>query len=141
MSWCCTLLYDDNSKTFYYFQVMFFSTKIFNMAGMSNDGAKYATLGMGSLNVLMTLISLFLVELTGRKTLLMIGFSSMFVVTVMLTIALMFVVSPCLWHLDLGHNIKIICLYRYAEVVCYWKRHFFYEWNHVFLFYYDCLHI
>ncbi|XP_001950963.1 solute carrier family 2, facilitated glucose transporter member 1 isoform X2 [Acyrthosiphon pisum] len=71
--------------------VMFFSTKIFNMAGMSNDGAKYATLGMGSLNVIMTLISLFLVELTGRKTLLMIGFSSMFVVTVMLTIALMFV--------------------------------------------------
>lgn len=75
---------------------MFFSTKIFNMAGMSNDGAKYATLGMGSLNVIMTLISLFLVELTGRKTLLMIGFSSMFVVTVMLTIALMFVVSTCL---------------------------------------------
>uniref|UniRef100_A0A2S2PI24 Solute carrier family 2, facilitated glucose transporter member 1 n=4 Tax=Aphidini TaxID=33387 RepID=A0A2S2PI24_SCHGA len=72
---------------------MFFSTKIFNMAGMSDDGAKYATLGMGTLNVIMTLISLFLVELTGRKTLLMIGFSSMFVITVMLTISLMFVVG------------------------------------------------
>lgn len=72
---------------------MFFSTKIFEMAGMSKDGAKYATLGMGSLNVIMTLISLFLVEMSGRKTLLLIGFSSMFVDTILLTIALMFVVS------------------------------------------------
>lgn len=72
---------------------MFFSTKIFKMAQMSDDGAKYATLGMGTLNVIMTLISLFLVELSGRKTLLLIGFSAMFVDTVLLTIALMFVVS------------------------------------------------
>lgn len=63
------------------------------MAQMSPDGAKYATLGMGTLNVIMTLISLFLVELSGRKTLLLIGFSAMFVDTVLLTIALMFVVS------------------------------------------------
>ncbi|VVC30270.1 Sugar/inositol transporter,Major facilitator superfamily domain,Major facilitator, sugar transporter- [Cinara cedri] len=73
--------------------VMFFSTKIFEMAGMSKDGAKYATLGMGSLNVIMTLISLFLVEMSGRKTLLLIGFSSMFVDTVLLTISLMFVAT------------------------------------------------
>jgi SP family facilitated glucose transporter-like MFS transporter 1 len=71
---------------------MFFSTKIFEMAQMSPDGAKYATLGMGSLNVIMTLTSLFLVELSGRKTLLLIGFSAMFIDTVLLTIALMFVV-------------------------------------------------
>lgn len=60
---------------------------------MSDDGAKYATLGMGALNVLMTLVSLFLVELSGRKTLLLIGFSAMFIDTVLLTISLMFVVS------------------------------------------------
>jgi len=75
--------------------VMFFSTKIFEMARMSTDGAKYATLGMGTLNVIMTLISLFLVELSGRKTLLLIGFSAMFVDTVLLTIALMF--SSYVW--------------------------------------------
>jgi len=72
---------------------MFFSTKIFEMAQMSTDGAKYATLGMGTLNVIMTLISLFLVEVSGRKTLLLIGFSAMFFDTVLLTIALMFAVS------------------------------------------------
>jgi SP family facilitated glucose transporter-like MFS transporter 1 len=38
----------------------------------------------------MTLISLFLVEVSGRKTLLLIGFSAMFFDTVLLTIALMF---------------------------------------------------
>lgn len=70
--------------------VMFFSTKIFEMAQLSTDGAKYATLGMGTLNVIMTLISLFLVEVFGRKTLLLVGFSAMFIDTVLLTIALMF---------------------------------------------------
>ncbi|XP_050536000.1 solute carrier family 2, facilitated glucose transporter member 1-like isoform X1 [Daktulosphaira vitifoliae] len=73
--------------------VMFFSTKIFEMAGMSVDGAKYATLGMGALNVIMTLISLVLVDMSGRKTLLLLGFSFMFIDTVLLTISLMFVKS------------------------------------------------
>lgn len=76
-------------------QVMFFSTKIFEMAQLSTDGAKYATLGMGTLNVIMTLVSLFLVEVFGRKTLLLVGFSAMFIDTVLLTIALMFAVSIC----------------------------------------------
>lgn len=76
-------------------QVMFFSTKIFEMAQLSPDGAKYATLGMGTLNVIMTLVSLFLVEVFGRKTLLLVGFSAMFIDTVLLTIALMFAVSIC----------------------------------------------
>lgn len=72
---------------------MFYSTKIFQMAGMTTSGATYATLGMGALNVAMTLISLFMVELTGRKTLLLIGFSAMFFDVVLLTIALLLVVS------------------------------------------------
>lgn len=75
------------------FQVMFYSTKIFKMAGMNSSGATYATLGMGTLNVAMTLISLFMVELTGRKTLLLVGFSAMFIDTVLLTISLLLVVS------------------------------------------------
>lgn len=65
------------------------------MAQLSTDGAKYATLGMGTLNVIMTLVSLFLVEVFGRKTLLLVGFSAMFIDTVLLTIALMFAVSIC----------------------------------------------
>lgn len=79
------------SKTL--FQVMYFSTRIFINAGLSNDSATYATLGMGAINVLMTVVSLVLVEKAGRKTLLLIGFSGMAVDTVLLTIGMAFAVS------------------------------------------------
>lgn len=69
---------------------MFFSTKIFEESGLKGDGATYATLGMGSINVLMTLVSLVLVERAGRKTLLLIGFAGMAIDTLLLTIAMAF---------------------------------------------------
>ncbi|XP_075213581.1 facilitated glucose transporter protein 1-like isoform X2 [Lycorma delicatula] len=68
--------------------VMFFSTRIFMMASLSNETAQYATLGMGAMNVVMTLVSLVLVEKAGRKVLLLIGFSGMFITTVFLTFCL-----------------------------------------------------
>ncbi|XP_063223869.1 solute carrier family 2, facilitated glucose transporter member 1-like isoform X2 [Bacillus rossius redtenbacheri] len=71
--------------------VFFFSTKIFMMAKLSDMNAQYATLGMGAINVLMTLVSLVLVERAGRKTLLLVGFSGMCVCTVLLTICLVYV--------------------------------------------------
>ncbi|KAJ8916729.1 hypothetical protein NQ315_013933 [Exocentrus adspersus] len=70
--------------------VMFFSTAIFNMAGLSGEKASYATLAMGGINVLMTVVSLFLVEKAGRKTLLLIGFGGMAIDTLLLTIAMGF---------------------------------------------------
>lgn len=76
--------------------VMFFSTHIFEMAQLSVKDAQYATLGMGFVNVLMTVISLVLVERAGRKTLLLVGFGGMFIDTVLLTIGLI-VVETYLW--------------------------------------------
>ncbi|XP_017785424.1 PREDICTED: solute carrier family 2, facilitated glucose transporter member 1-like isoform X2 [Nicrophorus vespilloides] len=70
--------------------VMFFSTQIFMEAGLTAENASYATMGMGSINVLMTIVSLVLVEKAGRKTLLLIGFSGMGVVTLLLTFAMSF---------------------------------------------------
>lgn len=55
---------------------------------MTSDVALYATIGMGVVNVLMTLISLVLVERAGRKSLLMVGLVGLQVVTVLLTISL-----------------------------------------------------
>lgn len=63
------------------------------MAQLSDSAAQWATLGMGTMNVIMTLVSLVLVETSGRKTLLLIGFIGMFVDTVLLTIVMQFVVS------------------------------------------------
>ncbi|XP_037085285.1 solute carrier family 2, facilitated glucose transporter member 1-like isoform X2 [Pollicipes pollicipes] len=68
--------------------VIFFSTDIYQRAGLNEMQAQSATLGMGAMNVLMTIISVVLVEKAGRKTLQMIGLSGMFVVTVLLTICL-----------------------------------------------------
>ncbi|XP_018300970.1 solute carrier family 2, facilitated glucose transporter member 1 isoform X2 [Mycetomoellerius zeteki] len=70
--------------------VMFFSTKIFRMAQLDKHAAQSATMGVGAMNVLMTIVSLVLVEKAGRKTLLLVGFSGMFVDTALLAICLAF---------------------------------------------------
>ncbi|XP_032666827.1 solute carrier family 2, facilitated glucose transporter member 1-like isoform X3 [Odontomachus brunneus] len=70
--------------------VMFFSTKIFTMAQLNKNAAQNATMGVGAMNVLMTIVSLVLVEKAGRKTLLLIGFGGMFIDTALLAICLAF---------------------------------------------------
>ncbi|XP_076277534.1 solute carrier family 2, facilitated glucose transporter member 1 isoform X1 [Lasioglossum baleicum] len=70
--------------------VMFFSTKIFTMAQLDKTAAQNATMGVGAMNVLMTFISLILVEKAGRKTLLMVGFTGMFIDTALLAVCLAF---------------------------------------------------
>lgn len=62
-------------------------------SGLDKDAAKYATLAMGSINVLMTIVSLVLVEKAGRKTLLLVGFVGMTIDTFLLAIAMKFAVS------------------------------------------------
>lgn len=70
--------------------VMFYSTKIFMTAQLDKTAAQNATMGVGAMNVFMTLVSLILVEKAGRKTLLLVGFAGMFVDTALLTICLAF---------------------------------------------------
>jgi len=67
---------------------MFFSTSIFTSAGLNESEAQSATLGMGSMNVAMTFISLVLIEKAGRKTLMVVGLSIMLVTTTVLLICL-----------------------------------------------------
>ncbi|XP_041983888.1 solute carrier family 2, facilitated glucose transporter member 1-like [Aricia agestis] len=66
---------------------MFFSTDIFTQAGLDEAQSQYATLGMGTVNVVMTVISLLLVERAGRKTLLLAGFGGMLLTTIGLIVA------------------------------------------------------
>ncbi|CAL1291174.1 unnamed protein product [Larinioides sclopetarius] len=67
---------------------IFFSTDIFLSAGLSDADALNATLGMGSINVVMTIVSLFLVEQAGRRTLHLCGLGGMMTMTILLTICL-----------------------------------------------------
>ncbi|XP_045508952.1 solute carrier family 2, facilitated glucose transporter member 1-like isoform X1 [Colias croceus] len=67
--------------------VIFYSTDIFKGANLDTAQSQYATLGMGAMNVVMTVISLLLVEVAGRKTLLLVGFSGMMACTIGLCVA------------------------------------------------------
>jgi len=71
--------------------VMFYSTKIFNMANFSASAARMSTVGVGIVNVLTTIVSVYLVEACGRKILLLIGFAGMCACTSGLMAALFFV--------------------------------------------------
>jgi len=68
--------------------VMYYSTDIFLSAGLTSETSQYATLGMGGMNVLMTIVSLILIEKAGRKTLQLIGLAGMCVDVILLTICL-----------------------------------------------------
>lgn len=70
--------------------VMFFSTNIFKGVGLTEKGAEKATLIVGVVNVLMTVVSLVLVERAGRRTLHLIGLLGMAVTTIMLTLCMNF---------------------------------------------------
>lgn len=68
--------------------VLFFSTSIFRSAGLSEQAAINTTLGMSLVNVLMTIVSLFLVDRAGRKTLHMTGLMGMAVTCIILALCL-----------------------------------------------------
>uniref|UniRef100_A0A673IR47 Solute carrier family 2, facilitated glucose transporter member 1-like n=1 Tax=Sinocyclocheilus rhinocerous TaxID=307959 RepID=A0A673IR47_9TELE len=71
--------------------VIYYSTEIFRNAGIT--GPVFATIGVGAVNTLFTVISLFLVERAGRRTLHMIGLAGMAVCTLLMTISLKLVVT------------------------------------------------
>lgn len=68
--------------------VLFFSTSIFRSAGLDAHAAIRATLGMSLVNVLMTIVSLFLVDRAGRRTLHMTGLMGMAVTCLVLAVCL-----------------------------------------------------
>lgn len=69
---------------------IFFSTSIFESAGLDQTQSQYSTLGMSVINCLMTICSLVLVEKCGRRTLHLIGLGGMAVTTVVLAICIQF---------------------------------------------------
>uniref|UniRef100_A0A1I7S3N7 MFS domain-containing protein n=2 Tax=Bursaphelenchus xylophilus TaxID=6326 RepID=A0A1I7S3N7_BURXY len=71
---------------------MFFSVKIFQRAGLDMEGAIYATIGVNTVNVLMTIVSAWLVDLPrfGRRSLLLIGKIGMIFTSVGLVITMVY---------------------------------------------------
>jgi hypothetical protein len=67
--------------------------KPFSKFGVSLRLMQIATLGMGTVNVAMTFVSLALIEKAGRKTLMIVGLAIMAVTTTALLVCLVLVVS------------------------------------------------
>uniref|UniRef100_A0AAX7TB19 Solute carrier family 2, facilitated glucose transporter member 4 n=1 Tax=Astatotilapia calliptera TaxID=8154 RepID=A0AAX7TB19_ASTCA len=66
--------------------IFYYSTSIFMKAGVQSP--VYATIGAGVVNCAFTVVSLFLVERTGRRTLHMLGLGGMCICAVIMTVAL-----------------------------------------------------
>uniref|UniRef100_A0A8B9H2M4 Solute carrier family 2 member 3b n=1 Tax=Astyanax mexicanus TaxID=7994 RepID=A0A8B9H2M4_ASTMX len=71
--------------------VFYYSTQIFKSSGVSEP--IYATIGTGIINTVFTVVSLFLVERAGRRTLQMFGLGGMAICALVMTIVLQLVLS------------------------------------------------
>ncbi|CAG0906420.1 unnamed protein product, partial [Darwinula stevensoni] len=69
--------------------VFYYSTGFFKAAGLEDDIAKYSTIGVGIVMVLMTLVSIPLMDRAGRKTLHLYGLGGMFIFSIFITISLL----------------------------------------------------
>jgi SP family facilitated glucose transporter-like MFS transporter 1 len=62
--------------------IFYYSTNIFTSAGLKEDLAKYSTIGVGVVMVAMTLVSIMLMDRTGRRTLHLYGFVVIYLVSI-----------------------------------------------------------
>ncbi|XP_068939767.1 solute carrier family 2, facilitated glucose transporter member 2 [Petaurus breviceps papuanus] len=66
--------------------IFYYSTSIFHTAGVGQP--VYATIGVGVVNTVFTIASVFLVEKAGRRSLFLVGMSGMFVCSIAMTVGL-----------------------------------------------------
>ncbi len=68
--------------------VIYYSVIIFKRAGYSQTVSEYANLGLGTANLIVTIISVFLMDRLGRRILHMTGLGGMFFTVILLVISL-----------------------------------------------------
>ena len=88
---------------------IFFSSQIFISTGLSKKVALYATIGMGVANLIFTIVSLVLVEKTGRRTLHLVGLSGMAATSVAIVLCL-----SLLDQVSWLSYVSIFCVYMFV---------------------------
>ncbi|KAH9509590.1 Solute carrier 2, facilitated glucose transporter member 1 [Bulinus truncatus] len=68
--------------------VFYYSANLFKSSGLSPRTATHATSGVGGVMVVMTFVTIFLMDRAGRRTLHLIGLAGMFVFSILMTITL-----------------------------------------------------
>ncbi|KAF4521727.1 hypothetical protein B566_EDAN012175 [Ephemera danica] len=84
--------------------VFYYSTGLFISSGLSDESAKFATIGIGAIMVCMTLVSIPLMDRTGRRTLHLYGLGGMFILSIFITISFLIKIT----NLD-GNYISFFC--------------------------------
>uniref|UniRef100_T1JM30 Major facilitator superfamily (MFS) profile domain-containing protein n=1 Tax=Strigamia maritima TaxID=126957 RepID=T1JM30_STRMM len=69
--------------------VFYYSMTIFKASGLTEESARYANLGVGAAMVIMTIISIPLMDRAGRRTLHLYGLGGMFIFSIFITISLL----------------------------------------------------
>ncbi|KAJ8355007.1 hypothetical protein SKAU_G00225740 [Synaphobranchus kaupii] len=91
--------------------VFYYSTSIFATAGVTEP--IYATIGAGVVNTIFTVVSLFLVERAGRRTLHLIGLGGMAISALFMTIALKLVVTvPSMSYLAIAAVFAFVAMFE-----------------------------
>ncbi|XP_017574027.1 solute carrier family 2, facilitated glucose transporter member 3a [Pygocentrus nattereri] len=90
--------------------VFYYSTGIFESAGVTQP--IYATIGAGAVNVVFTVVSLFLVERAGRRSLHLIGLGGMAVSALLMTIALLLKHIESLSYLSIGAVFAFVAMFE-----------------------------
>ncbi|XP_028714297.1 solute carrier family 2, facilitated glucose transporter member 5 [Peromyscus leucopus] len=68
--------------------IYYYADKIYLSAGVKSNDVQYVTAGTGAVNVFMTIVTVFVVELWGRRLLLLLGFATCLTACIVLTVAL-----------------------------------------------------
>lgn len=67
--------------------VFYYSTELFISSGLTGESAKFATIGIGVIMLFMTLVSIPMMDRTGRRTLHLYGLGGMFIFSIFITIS------------------------------------------------------
>ncbi|KAM6903568.1 solute carrier family 2, facilitated glucose transporter member 3-like [Lycodopsis pacificus] len=90
--------------------VFYYSTGIFESAGVKQP--IYATIGAGIVNVVFTVVSLFLVEKAGRRTLHLLGLGGMAVSAVLMTISLLLKDIPVMSYMAIVAVMMFVAMFE-----------------------------
>ncbi|XP_075968859.1 solute carrier family 2, facilitated glucose transporter member 3a [Anarhichas minor] len=90
--------------------VFYYSTGIFESAGVKQP--IYATIGAGIVNVVFTVVSLFLVEKAGRRTLHLLGLGGMAISAVLMTISLLLKDIPVMSYMAIVAVMMFVAMFE-----------------------------
>ena len=69
-------------------QIFYYSAPLFKKAGVSDDTATHATSGVGAVMVVMTIVTIPLMDRVGRRILHLVGLGGMFGFSILITVTL-----------------------------------------------------